>query len=386
MSSSKRNAAPPRPDARAIVFAALALAGLALSLVLARIHALASAGAGPSFCSLGETVNCDRVALSPYSVFLGIPLALWGAFGYASMLIMALLRLRNRGAASSWPTGLLLLLSGAAALATVPLALASAFVLRSLCILCAATWVIDWALFGLGWRQAREVGGPAQAIAHDLRAITSRPVRAVVTAAVTGSALIGGLAAYSTALMKSASNVPGATRAPPPAPQDAAARPAQLTIFEFSDYECPHCARAHRDLRAALANRPGIHLEHRNFPLDPSCNPAVPRPFHRTACALARAAICAGDQGRFWEMNDALYANQGTGRSIEDLAATVGLDLAALRRCQDAPETVRRLDQEIASGMRAGVTATPTYAVGRALYQGTLPADVLGSPGEGSAH
>ncbi|HVI74600.1 MAG TPA: vitamin K epoxide reductase family protein, partial [Anaeromyxobacteraceae bacterium] len=303
MSSSKRNAAPPWPDARAIVFAALALAGLALSLVLARIHALASAGAGPSFCSLGETVNCDRVALSPYSVFLGIPLALWGAFGYASMLIMALLRLRNRGAASSWPTGLLLLLSGAAALATVPLALASAFVLRSLCILCAATWVIDWALFGLGWRQAREVGGPAQAIAHDLRAITSRPVRAVVTAAVTGSALIGGLAAYSTALTKSASNVPGATRAPPPAPQDAAARPAQLTIFEFSDYECPHCARAHRDLRAALANRPGIHLEHRNFPLDPSCNPAVPRPFHRTACALARAAICAGDQGRFWEMN-----------------------------------------------------------------------------------
>jgi protein-disulfide isomerase len=210
-------------------------------------------------------------------------------------------------------------------------------------------------------------------------------VRAVVTAAVTGSALIGGLAAYSTALMKSASNVPGATRAPPPAPQDAAARPAQLTIFEFSDYECPHCARAHRDLRAALANRPGIHLEHRNFPLDPSCNPAVPRPFHRTACALARAAICAGDQGRFWEMNDALYANQGTGRTIEDLAATVGLDLAALRRCQDAPETVRRLDQEIASGMRAGVTATPTYAVGRALYQGTLPANVLGNPGEGSA-
>jgi protein-disulfide isomerase len=386
MSSSKRNTAQRRPDAREVVFALLALAGLGLSLVLARIHAQASAGAGPSFCSLGEAVNCDRVALSPYSVFLGIPLAFWGAFGYASMLLMALVRLRHRNnASSSWPTGLLLLLSGAAALATVPLALASAFVLRSLCILCAATWLIDWALFGLGWRQAREVGGPAQALAHDLHAITSRPARTLVTASVTGAVLMGGLAAYSMALTKSASHAPGATRAPPPGAQDAAVRTAQLTIFEFSDYECPHCARAHRDLRAALANRPDVHLEHRNFPLDQSCNPAVQRPFHRTACALARAAICAGNQGRFWEMNDALYANQGTGRSIEDLAAAVGLDVAALRRCQVAPETVRRLDQEIASGMRAGVTATPTYAVGRALYQGSLPANMLGRPDERSA-
>lgn len=86
-----------------------------------------------------------------------------------------------------------------------------------------------------------------------------------------------------------------------------------LTIVEYSDHECPYCARAHAGLRAAVARRPDIRIEHRNFPLDPSCNPAVRPPFHRDACALARAAICAGEQGRLRQMNDALYANRDLG-------------------------------------------------------------------------
>ncbi|GEJ57747.1 vitamin K epoxide reductase/DsbA family protein [Anaeromyxobacter diazotrophicus] len=381
----KRSKPPPtRPSRRAggLLYACLAAAGLALALLLARVHAQAVAGAAPSFCSLGETVNCDRVALSPYSVVLGVPIALWGAFAYAVMLLLALAGLRRRGP-SSWPAGLSLLLAGAAAALTVPLAFASAFLLRSLCLLCAATWAIDWALFATALRGARAAGGPAQAVAQDLRLLAQRPWRSLAVSAAAGALLAAALAAYASAVAASAAARPAPTASappPPPPPAEAGSGPAGVTIFEFSDYECPHCARAHAELRAALKSRPAIRLEHRNFPLDQACNPAVTRPFHRKACALARAALCAGEQGRFWELNDALFANQTAGRPVEELAAEVGLDVAALRRCQDAPETARRLDEEIAAGLRAGVNATPTYVVGRALYVGAVPAAVLGPP------
>ncbi|HEX7623038.1 MAG TPA: vitamin K epoxide reductase family protein [Anaeromyxobacteraceae bacterium] len=379
MSRSKRaSAAQARRQTWCIVAVILSAAGLAVSLVLARIHALAFAGAGPSFCSLGETVNCDRVALSPFSMFLGIPLAFWGAFAYASMLVLALSGLRGRSASSSWPTGLLLILTGTAATVSIPLAVASAFVLRSLCLLCAATWAIDWALFGVTFRHGRQAGGAAQVMVHDLQAIARRPAHALAGAAIVTGLIVGALALYSTTLSNSAAaHASSRTQAPPPPHPEPAVGQSNLTIFEFSDYECPHCAQAHRELRAALAGRQDARLEHLNFPLDQACNPAVLRPLHRSACALARAAICARDQGRFWEMNDALYANQEARRPVEDLAASVGLDIVALRRCVDAPETERRLGEEIAAGVRAGVAATPSYVVGRALYQGAVPARVL---------
>lgn len=378
MSPSNRASTPCTPTRFASVF--LCVAGLALALELARVHANAAAGGGPSFCSLGETVNCDRVALSSYSVFLGIPIALWGAFGYVAMLLLSVSGLLRRDASSPWPTGLMVILSGTAAALSIPLALVSGFALRSWCLLCAATWIVDWALFGLTFRRARGVGGAVSAIQHDLLALAKRPARTLVVASAATVVLVAALAAFSRGLTKDAG-----PRATPSAPaphrveSGPTARPS-LTIFEFSDYECPHCAKAHRELRTALAARPDIHLEHRNFPLDQACNPAVTRPFHRNACALARAAICAGDQGRFWEMNDALFENQAAQRPVGELAARLGLDLTAFGRCQDAPGTARRLDEEIASGLRAGVAATPTYAVGRALYQGTLPAEVLASP------
>ena len=68
-----------------------------------------------------------------------------------------------------------------------------------------------------------------------------------------------------------------------------------------------------------------------------------------TRARRAAGTHLASDHGRFWEMNDALYTNQEARRLVEDLAASVGLDIAALRRCVDAPDIGRRLGEESAA-------------------------------------
>ncbi|MGB8933064.1 MAG: DsbA family protein, partial [Anaeromyxobacteraceae bacterium] len=154
----------------------------------------------------------------------------------------------------------------------------------------------------------------------------------------------------------------------------AAGRP---VVVEFSDYECPFCAKAHRDLRALLSARPDVTLVKRHFPLDPSCNPIMKRAMHPQACALARAAICAEQQGRFAEMDDALFENQQAKRPLEELAGRVGLDLGRFRACLLDPETTRRLSSDIATGIQIGLKATPTYVVNGLQYTGALPPGAL---------
>src|SRR5205085_2217337 len=82
---------------------------------------------------------------------------------------------------------------------------------------------------------------------------------------------------------------------------------ARVAIVEFSDFQCPFCAQAFRDLRQLMRERPDVSLVFRNFPLDTSCNAQVSHSLHPDACLAACAAECAAQQGHFWEYHDALF-------------------------------------------------------------------------------
>src|SRR5436305_326368 len=88
-----------------------------------------------------------------------------------------------------------------------------------------------------------------------------------------------------------------------PDPSAIAPRPAPVEIVVFSDFQCPFCARFARPLRdvqAAGANGVPVTVTFKNFPL----------PMHARAPLAHQAALAAGEQGRFWEMHDLLFANQ----------------------------------------------------------------------------
>lgn len=351
---------------------ALGIAGLFLSIVLTRLHASAHAGE-TSFCSISETVNCDRVATSRYSVVLGLPVSVWGAVGFGLVAALAASGLLRRRPHASWPAGLLLVLAAFSVAASVALALVTELAIGAWCLLCAGAWIVSVALLVFA-RRACRAQGVAGALRADLAALRARPGRSVALAA----AILGGIGVAAVAYPRYWDR-PAVARGP-------AGTGAGSTgvVIEYSDYECPFCARAHEQERGVLASRPGLVVVRRHFPLDPSCNPAVKRAIHPAACALARAAICGEAQGQAARMDDALFRDQGKGTAPAEIARGLGLDMDRFSACLSSPETSRRLSEDVAAGIRDGVRAIPTYLVDGTAHVGTLPPSLAAPAGTAS--
>ncbi|MEX2223831.1 MAG: thioredoxin domain-containing protein [Candidatus Rokuibacteriota bacterium] len=141
---------------------------------------------------------------------------------------------------------------------------------------------------------------------------------------------------------------------------------APVTIYEWSDYECPYCRRAQEVLRRLQGEFPDtVRLVFKDFPLRS----------HPNALPAAIAARCAGAQDRYWEYHDLLFVAQPD-FSRDDLigyARRLGLDAGAFTECVD---TARFRDAVLADqreGREAGVRATPTFFINQRKIEGTLP-------------
>ncbi|ACG71777.1 Vitamin K epoxide reductase [Anaeromyxobacter sp. K] len=366
-----RGGPPARSRALALAILVLALAGAGLAAELTLLHGRAHAGGASSFCAISERVNCDKVALSAWSSLLGVPLAAWGLLAYLVVAALALSALRRPRGDSGWPAGLLFAASAFMAAGAVFLAAISELVIGSLCIVCAGSWLVSFALAGCSFALARRAGGPAAALRADVATLRARPL-ASATAALALLAASGGL------LARYAGPPPAPAGAPAAAPAASLGPPGSIVLYEYSDYECPFCARSHEANKPILASRPDVKVVRRHFPLDDTCNPKLTRPFHVGACDLARAAICAEAQGRFEQMDDALFRNQAEKAPVRELARRIGLDLPRFDACLSSPGTEKRLADDIESAIQAGVRGTPSYVYGGKVYPGDL-ATLLGA-------
>jgi protein-disulfide isomerase len=371
--------APPPPRRALAAALVVSLAGVGVALFLVRLHAQAHAGIA-SFCAISETVNCDKVATSTYSVFLGVPVAAWGALGYALTAALAAWGLTARRLHPGWPGGLLALLGAVAVAVAVALGLVSKLLIGAWCLMCVASWTLSLALLASAWAACRPAG-VAAALRRDLAELGRAPGAtglAALVGLVLAVVLMVAFPRYwegsRAALLAAAATGAGA----PGSPAAVVPRldPAQGAIV-YSDYECPFCAMAHAALKAALAERPDIRVLKRHFPLDQACNPAIKRPMHPEACRLAKAAICAEAQGKFAAMDDALFANQQAKKPVETLAAELGLDVAAFGTCLTSQATEQRLAADVAAGLADQVKATPTYVAGGVQYSGRLPVELF---------
>jgi protein-disulfide isomerase len=132
---------------------------------------------------------------------------------------------------------------------------------------------------------------------------------------------------------------------------------APVTLVEFGDFQCPYCQRAQPVVQALLAQHPDdLKLVFRHYPL------ARPHPNARSA---AFAGECARQQGKFWEMHDAMYADQEAlaPAQLQATAERIGLDGAAFAKCFADPATVRVVDADLKVGASAGVNGTPTFYI-----------------------
>jgi protein-disulfide isomerase len=151
----------------------------------------------------------------------------------------------------------------------------------------------------------------------------------------------------------------GADLAVPVSATDHALGPehAAVVVVEYGDFECPTCKQAAATVRMLLTRYASrVRIVFRHFPLEEA---------HPHALAAAEAAESAGEQGRFWEMHDLLFANQEhlTARHLLGLAERLGLDMARFTAEMDEHVYVQRVREHQAGGRRSHVRGTPGFFV-----------------------
>ena len=196
-------------------------------------------------------------------------------------------------------------------------------------------------------------------------------LRALLVPALVALAIAPGCA--STA--RTAEDPVAASVAAPPSPADPrilGSADAQVMIIEFTDLQCPYCARFARDtwplLRKHYVDTGKIRFATRDLPL----------PFHAFALPAAVAARCAAQQGKFWEYREALFHDQshlGQQRFAE-LAGTFGLDITHFEDCRADPAVLATVREDAALAASSGIASTPSFVIGR-VVNGEFEGEVM---------
>ena len=135
---------------------------------------------------------------------------------------------------------------------------------------------------------------------------------------------------------------------------------AAVTIVEFSDFQCPFCARVLPAFEQTMTSYDDkVRFVFRQFPLES---------IHPQARKAAEASLCARDQGKFWELHDAMFADQAglAPDKLKEKAAKIGLDATKFGQCLDGGTAAAEVSADLALGQAIGVAGTPaTYVNGR---------------------
>jgi protein-disulfide isomerase len=143
---------------------------------------------------------------------------------------------------------------------------------------------------------------------------------------------------------------------------------ARLAIIEYADFQCPFCRRFEHDIypqiRDSYINTGKLKYFHRDMPL----------PFHQGAMPAARAAHCASEQGKFWEMHDSLLGDTASlsAADIDERAGKLGLNVAELDKCISSDRFADIIQRGVTEANEMQVSGTPTFIIGTLDAQGKV--------------
>jgi protein-disulfide isomerase len=147
---------------------------------------------------------------------------------------------------------------------------------------------------------------------------------------------------------------------------------AKITVVEWSDFECPYCARLNDPLDALVKAHPDeVRIVYKQYPL----------PNHAHAELAAEASLAAHAQGKFWQMQRALFSHQSAldRQALEGYAAEIGLDVARFKGELDSGKWKAAVAAEAAEGQRLGVMGTPSFFLNGHFHEGYVDAASLES-------
>ena len=145
---------------------------------------------------------------------------------------------------------------------------------------------------------------------------------------------------------------------------------APVTIAEFSEFQCPFCLKADPTVkRIAEVYRDQVRIVWKHYPLT----------MHQNATVAALAAEAAGNQNKFWEYHDKLFANQKSlaVESLQQYARDLGLDMDRFEKDRLNPETRKRVEADMAEAEALRVSATPSFFINGRFLRGAQPFEAL---------
>lgn len=141
---------------------------------------------------------------------------------------------------------------------------------------------------------------------------------------------------------------------------------ARVTIIEFTDYQCPFCARARPTINQIMETYGDkVYYVLRDFPLN----------FHPLAQKAAEAAECAGEQDEYWDYSQKLWDNQKALdiASLKKYAVELKLDTGKFDQCLDSGKMADEVNKDMSDGSKAGVTGTPSFFINGQMLTGARP-------------
>lgn len=183
-----------------------------------------------------------------------------------------------------------------------------------------------------------------------------------------GAIVLGALAVFAVMVLPSLMPVDITKITPferPNADFNAAGDPdAPIKITEYSDYQCPYCARfveqTEEQLVQTYVASGQVYFVFRSFGLY----------IGPESQAAAEAAYCAGDENKYWQYHDILFANNTgenvgdyTTRKLQAFAEALELDMTAFNSCLSSGKYTERVTQDGVDGQAAGITATPSFVI-----------------------
>lgn len=373
-------------DKKNLAIQLLALVGLALSIKLAFIYYTANYDryALASFCSINDFIDCDGVAKTTASQFLGIPLAYWGIFFYVVILFLTIvdklkkIRFLQFLEVFKEPKAYIATLGSIAFLCSMILAGISLFSIHKLCILCVITYFIDLtiALVASDGMFKNIVSSFKTTFFDFISGVKKYTKTFIVLLLIVVSFLAySGITLNfvphikkSQAIMKYRKmkhnpyrvkgNVLGNENG-------------TVVIDLYSDYVCPLCYIHNIMLHQAVKEFSNIKIIHHNLPFDKECNPYLQINMHPKACFMSQGAIAARNQGNYWEMSSLLYEKQP--KNMEEmlkLADKLGFDKAKFQEDFEAQETQNEIAAELKHAHELELDSTPTMFINGDKYVG----------------
>lgn len=366
-------------DKKKITVLIITLIGFVTTIKLAIIYYNANFNpyALSSFCTVNDFIDCDGIAKTTESQFFGIPLAYWGMFLYAFIILMLFVdKLKNIKFLKFLevfknPYSYIAALGVISFTISIVLLCLSLFEIKKLCVLCAFTYLLNLLI---GVIAARDIGFEQafkQSFIDFKDALKIRPYAIAfgIVILIAASFLTYTSVSYVFApQLKRQKEFKEFTKAKTNkyavSGNILGVENPKVILHAYTDYRCPMCFAYNIMIHKLAREIKNVEIIHHNMPLDTECNKYLRREFHKGSCMMAKYAVAAEKQGKFWDMNNMLFEKQPKNvEEIIEIARKLNLDIDKLQEDANSLETLHKIQADIDEAYSLNINGTPSTAI-----------------------